>query len=105
MEEFNRKLRHSVNTLRKIFYNFFEHHQDFDKSEEEVINGITDMVKKEIQSIYLLDQYVNEVIFETFKKYKLRSESNKSNVIELLQNLYSQIIETTYSFIYPNSWV
>lgn len=103
--DFEHRINHCLTVLRKIFLNFFQHHEDFDKTNEEIKLGIIEMVKKEITSILLLENYVNEVISKTFEKYKMKEEANKATINEYLRSIYSSIITCTYSYLYPDSWL
>jgi len=102
--EFRKKLNYSIFNLKKIFNYYFEYHFDFEKKDEEIANEVINDVKKHVSSMLLLNQYVNFLLDETYKKYFLKDDKKNKvyELNELLSCVYSDIISCCYYHLYPN---
>jgi hypothetical protein len=104
-KEYVQKVNVNINKLKKVFRNFFVPSDDFDKDNTIIFSEIEENVLLHVQSILLVNQYVNEIIKKTFEKYKIKDISKLCDVTEYLQLLYTTILTDVYSYHYPNSWV
>ena len=103
-KEYIQKVYKNIDKLKKIFKNFFEYNTDFNKDNETILNEIEYNIKKHVQTITLVNQYVNEIIKKTHEKYTIKNIDKIEDVNDYLNILYTCILNDVYNFLYPNSW-
>jgi len=100
------KLQQNIARLRKVFNYFFLYDIDFEKSDQEIITDIFDKIKTHVQSILLINQYVEKIIEETHKRYRIKDNTRLNECdSEYLFPIYESIIRMVYEYLYPDSWV
>lgn len=97
------KLDKNINNIKRILFKYFENNPDFTKDNMNIIVEIESNVKRYCKTILLINQYVSQIINETYDMYKLKNQSDRDVVNEYLYILYESIINDVYNYLYPQS--
>ena len=93
--------------LRGYQRKYFEEHEDFTKSYEEVLGEIRELVKQYIYTKHQIALQMSMVMKEIISRYKTRKEYEKyiGDIMPIINGLVQSLLNEVYLDIYPNAWL
>ena len=105
---------HSTNRIQTLIFElrgyqrkYFEEHEDFTKSYEEVLGEIRELVNQYIYTKHQIGIQMPLVMKEVISRYKTRKEYEKyiGDIMPIINGLVQSLLNEVYLDIYPNAWL